>query len=154
MRKSAGIVLYRLTNNFLEVFLVHPGGPYWQGKEEGAWSIPKGEFSEGEDPLATAKREFMEETSFPIDGNFIDLGQIQQKGGKLVLAWAIEGDIDATKIRSNTFRQEWPYKSGTWHSFPEVDKGAWFSLSAAQIHINPAQFTFLERLAIYLKKED
>ena len=153
MRKSAGIVLYRLNNNYLEVFLVHPGGPYWQGKEEGAWSIPKGEFTDGEDPLTTAKREFKEETSFIIDGQFIDLGQVQQKSGKLVLAWAVEGDIEASKIKSNTFRQEWPYKSGKWHSFPEVDKGAWFSFSDAQIHINPAQFTFLERLVTLLKKD-
>src|SRR5215203_6632069 len=123
MRKSAGIILYRRANNILEVFLVHPGGPYWQGKEEGAWTIPKGEFSEEEDPLDAAKREFQEETGFVIEGNFIELGQVQQKAGKLVLAWAAEGDIDANRIKSNTFRQEWPYKSGVWCSFPEVDKG-------------------------------
>ena len=152
MRKSAGIVLYRQTRNYLEVFLVHPGGPFWMGKEEGAWSIPKGEFSGDEDPLTTARREFHEETSFEVEGVFQELGQVQQKGGKLVLAWAVEGDIEAEKIKSNTFRQEWPYKSGKWASYPEVDKGGWFSIEQAREKINPAQFTFLERLLELLKK--
>lgn len=150
MRKSAGLVLYRQTNNYLEVFLVHPGGPFWKGKEEGAWSIPKGEFTDGEDPLTTACREFREETSFEVEGDFRELGQVQQKGGKLVLAWAVEGNIDAEKIKSNTFRQEWPYKSGKWASYPEVDKGGWFSIEQAHEKINPAQFAFLERLVTLL----
>lgn len=152
MRKSAGIVLYRQTRNYLEVFLVHPGGPFWKGKEEGAWSIPKGEFTDAEDPLTTARREFREETSFEVDGDFQELGQVQQKGGKLVLAWAVEGDVDAEKIQSNTFKQEWPYKSGKWASYPEVDKGGWFSVEQAREKINPAQFAFLERLVELLKK--
>ena len=146
MRKSAGIVLYRNQNQAMEVFLVHPGGPYWAGKEEGAWSIPKGEFAEGEDPLATAQREFREETGSEIKGNFIDLGTVKQKGGKLVYAWATEGDLDARAIKSNTFKQEWPYKSGKWNTYPEVDKAGWFSIEQAKIKLNPAQFTLLERL--------
>jgi predicted NUDIX family NTP pyrophosphohydrolase len=154
MRKSAGIVLYRLANDYLEVFLVHPGGPFWKGKEEGAWSIPKGEFTDAEDPLAAAQREFREETSFEVEGDFLELDQVQQKGGKLVLAWAVDGDIDAGKIKSNTFRQEWPYKSGKWVSYPEVDKGGWFSLREAKVKINPAQYAFLERLAALLKQQE
>lgn len=150
MRKSAGIVLYRNQNQALEVFLVHPGGPYWAGKEEGAWSIPKGEFAEGEDPLATAQREFREETGSEIKGNFIDLGTVKQKGGKLVYAWATEGDLDARAIKSNTFKQEWPYKSGKWNTYPEVDKAGWFSIEQAKIKLNPAQFTLLERLTTLL----
>ena len=150
MRKSAGIVLYRNQNQALEVFLVHPGGPYWAGKEEGAWSIPKGEFAEGEDPLATAQREFREETGSEIKGNFIDLGTVKQKGGKLVYAWATEGDLDARAIKSNTFKQEWPYKSGKWNTYPEVDKAGWFSIEEAKIKLNPAQFTLLERLTTLL----
>lgn len=151
-RTSAGIVLYRLRNNFLEVFLVHPGGPYWKGKEEGAWSIPKGEFTEAEDPLTTAQREFREETGSEISGTFMDLGKVQQKGGKLVYAWAVEGDIDPATIKSNTFRQEWPYKSGKWVSIPEVDQGGWFSVEEARIKINPAQFEFIDRLVQKLKE--
>lgn len=154
MRKSAGIVLYRLQHNYLEVFLVHPGGPYWKGREEGAWSIPKGEFSEGEDPLATARREFKEETGQEISGGFMDLGKVQQKGGKQVYAWAVEGDIDAEHIKSNTFRQEWPYKSGKWITVPEVDKGGWFSVEETRQKINPAQFEFIDRLVELLKKPD
>ena len=151
MRKSAGIVLYRLQNNYLEVFLVHPGGPYWKDREEGAWSIPKGGFSEVEDPLTTARREFREETGTEISGEFMDLGKVQQKGGKLVYAWAVEGDIDAEHITSNTFRQEWPYKSGKWITVPEVDKGGWFSVEEVRQKINPAQFEFIDRLVELLK---
>lgn len=152
MRKSAGIVLYRTQDDYLEVFLVHPGGPYWKGREEGAWSIPKGEFNEGEDPLATARREFREETGQSVDGDFITLDKVQQKGGKLVYAWAVEGDIDAENIKSNTFKQEWPYKSGKWITVPEVDKAGWFSVEEAKEKINPAQFEFLDRLVQHLKK--
>lgn len=154
MRTSAGIVLYRLRNNYLEVFLVHPGGPYWKGKDEGAWSIPKGEFGEGEDALDTARREFREETGQEINGQFAELGKVQQKGGKLVYAWAVEGDIDAENIRSNSFRQEWPYKSGKWITVPEVDKGGWFSVEEARQKINPAQFEFITRLVDLLKQAD
>ncbi len=146
MRKSAGILLYRFNHNVLEVFLVHPGGPFWRGKENGAWSIPKGEFTDGEDPLLAAKREFEEETGKKIAGDFIQLNPVKQKAGKMVYAWAVEGDIDPTAIVSNTFKQEWPYKSGKWTTFPEVDKAEWFSVEIAKDKINPAQVVFIEDL--------
>lgn len=151
-RKSAGILLYRFANQLLEVFLVHPGGPFWQGKDIGAWSIPKGEYTD-EDPLAAAIREFKEETGFEIYGNhFMPLTTIQQKSGKLVMAWAIEGNINAEAIRSNSFRKEWPPKSGQWQSFPEVDKGAWFDIITARQKINPAQVALLDELEKEAKK--
>ena len=130
----------------VEVFLVHPGGPFWKGKEAGAWSIPKGEFEDGEDPLLTARREFREETGLEVDGDFLELKTMQQKGGKLVLAWAVEGNPEADKIVSNTFRQEYPYKSGKWITIPEVDKAAWFSIEEAKTKINPAQAALLDDL--------
>lgn len=146
MRKSAGILLYRRLSG-LQIFLVHPGGPYWKNKEAGAWTIPKGEFTEDEEPLAAAKREFLEETgSVPPEGDYIELTPIKQKAGKLIHAWAAEGDIDAANITSNTFRQEWPYKSGKWQSFPEVDKAAWFSVEEAKEMINAAQAALIEEL--------
>ncbi|MDQ3278842.1 MAG: NUDIX domain-containing protein, partial [Bacteroidota bacterium] len=111
MRRSAGILLFRKRVGVLEVFLVHPGGPYWKGKEDGAWSIPKGELAPGEDPLDAAKREFLEETGQSVSGRFLELAPVLQKAGKLVYAWAVEGECDADKIVSNTFRQEYPYKS-------------------------------------------
>ncbi len=154
MRKSAGILLFRLKDNYLEVFLVHPGGPFWKGKEAGAWSIPKCEFNEGENPLQAAKREFEEETGQASDGNFMELKTIQQKGGKLVSAWAVEGDIDADNIKSNTFKKEWPYKSGRWQTFPEVDKAAWFGVEEAKQKINPAQAAFIDDLVEKLKKQN
>src|SRR4051812_6132806 len=138
MRKSAGILLYKKMQGNIELFLVHPGGPFWKGKDAGAWSIPKGEFTE-EDPLAAAKREFKEETGQDISGPFLELTPIKQKGGKLVYAFAMEGTIDASTIVSNTYKQEYPYKSGKWHTYPEVDKVAWFSLEEARIKINLAQ---------------
>jgi predicted NUDIX family NTP pyrophosphohydrolase len=146
MRKSAGILLYRKQTDHLEVFLVHPGGPFWKGKEKGAWSIPKGEFPEEEHPLAAAKREFEEETGKKILGNFIELSPVKQKAGKLVLAWAVEGEIDADKIVSNSFRVEWPYKSGKWQSYPEVDKAGWFGIDEAKEKINPAQAELIDDL--------
>jgi predicted NUDIX family NTP pyrophosphohydrolase len=146
MHKSAGILLYRRSGG-LEIFLVHPGGPYWKNKEAGAWTIPKGEFTDEEDPLSAAKREFLEETgSPPPEGNYIELTPIKQKAGKLIYAWAAEGDIDAANITSNTYRQEWPYKSGKWQSFPEVDKAAWFSVDEAKERINTAQAALIEEL--------
>ncbi|MBD0278328.1 MAG: NUDIX domain-containing protein [Flavisolibacter sp.] len=154
MRKSAGILMYRQSNNYVEVFLVHPGGPFWKGKEIGAWSVPKGEFVEGEDPLSAAKREFEEETGTAIEGDFMELKTIQQKGGKLVYAWAVEGDIDADNIKSNTFKQEWPYKSGKWQTFPEVDKAAWFSVEEAKKKINPAQAALIDDLIERLAKNE
>lgn len=146
MRKSAGLLVYRKRNHFLEVFLVHPGGPYWKGKEQGAWSIPKGEFGENEAPLAAAIREFKEETGQEITGDFLALTPVQQKGGKQVYAWAVEGEIAADSVVSNTFRQEYPYKSGQWITVPEIDKAAWLTLAEARHRINPAQAAFLEEL--------
>ena len=146
MRTSAGILMYRKNNNFIEFFLVHPGGPFWKGKEKGAWSIPKGEFKKGEDPLTVAKREFEEETGQTVDGDFIELSPIKQKGGKMVYAWAVEGDVDAENIVSNTFKQEWPYKSGKWITIPEVDKAGWFSVEEAKGKINTAQAALIEDL--------
>lgn len=146
MRTSAGILLYRKNNNHVEFFLVHPGGPFWKGKDKGAWSIPKGEFSVDEDPLTVARREFNEETGQIVDGNFIELKPIQQKGGKMVYAWAVEGEADAENIVSNTFKQEWPYKSGKWITIPEVDKAGWFRVEEAKEKINPAQMNFIEEL--------
>jgi len=142
---SAGLLLFRRRGRVIEVFLVHPGGPLWQKKDVGAWSIPKGEYSDSEDPLAAARREFAEETGFKPAGNFIPLGSISQAGGKTVTAWAIQGDCSTT-IRSNNFTMEWPPKSGQEREFPEVDRGAWFSVDEARIRINKAQVAFLERL--------
>ena len=150
MRTSAGILLYRW-NPDPEVLLVHPGGPFWQGKEEGAWSIPKGEFTEGEDALLTAKREFKEETGFEAAGTFLPLTPVKQKGGKMVWAWALEGNINAAAIVSNTFKAEWPYRSGRWQEFPEVDKAEWFSIGVAKIKINPAQAAFIDELCLLLR---
>lgn len=145
-QQSAGIVLYRIQNNSIQVFLVHPGGPYWSKKDEGAWSIPKGEFNENEEPLAAAKREFQEETGIKIAGEFIQLNPVKQKGGKMVYAWAVEGDIDPAKIKSNSFEIEWPPRSGKMKSFPEIDKAAWFQLNDAQKKIIEAQSTLIKEL--------
>lgn len=145
-RKSAGLLVYRKKNKAVEVFLVHPGGPFWKGKETGAWSIPKGEFDENEEPLTAARREFREETGQEVAGHFIELRTVRQKSGKLVYAWAVEGEVDHENIVSNTFRQEYPYKSGKWISIPEVDKAAWFFIQEAQKKINPAQVALLDDL--------
>jgi predicted NUDIX family NTP pyrophosphohydrolase len=151
MRTSAGIVLYRRINKKIEIFLVHPGGPFWKAKDNGAWSIPKGEFTEDEDPLTVARREFNEETGQAVDGNFEQLTPVKQKGGKIVHAWAVEGDADSDNIVSNTFQQEWPYKSGKWITIPEVDKAAWFSAEEAKEKINPAQTAFIDELLERIK---
>ena len=145
-QKSAGIVLYRIQNSSIEVFLVHPGGPYWAKKDDGAWSIPKGEFDENEEPLEAARREFQEETGIQISGEFIQLNPVKQKGGKMVYAWAVKGDIDPAKIKSNSFEIEWPPMSGKMKSFPEIDKAAWFHLSEAQKKIIEAQSAFIKEL--------
>jgi len=144
MKKSAGLLLFRRKPE-LEVFLVHPGGPFWKNKDDGGWSIPKGEYT-SEDPLAAAKREFREETSFEVDGELIPIGEVKQSGGKIVSAWALEFDLDAAKVESNAFEMEWPPKSGRMAQFPEVDRAAWFSIDAARVKLLAAQVSFLERL--------
>jgi predicted NUDIX family NTP pyrophosphohydrolase len=145
-RTSAGILLYRLGRSAPEVFLVHPGGPFWARKDAGAWSIPKGELDDGDDPLAVARREFKEETGQRIDGDFVALTPRKQKSGKVVHAWAVEGDLDAATIVSNTFTIEWPPRSGTRRTFPEVDRAAWFPLAAAREKILVGQAPFLDEL--------
>jgi len=146
-KRSAGILLFRHCVTGLEVLLVHPGGPYWAKKDAGAWSIPKGQYADGEDPLAAAKREFSEEIGVSVEGNFIDLGEVKQAAGKVVQAWALEGDLDPALIRSNTFAIEWPPRSGLMREFPEADSGAWFPLSGAQHKLLKGQLEFLTRLA-------
>jgi predicted NUDIX family NTP pyrophosphohydrolase len=174
-KRSAGILLFRLNAASLEVFLVHPGGPFWRNKDAGTWSIPKGEYADNENPLEAAKREFQEETGIvphiPISssagaplpvfeggspvpllghpafqGEFLSLGEVKQTGGKLVTAWALEGDCDPSAIRSNTVSLEWPPKSGRQQQFPEVDRAAWFSLPEARQQILKSQLPLLDRL--------
>jgi predicted NUDIX family NTP pyrophosphohydrolase len=162
-RQSAGILLYRQNpappaeaeappnptpkKPALQVFLVHPGGPYWKNKDAGVWTIPKGEFTNDEPALDAAIREFREETGVQLKGYFKPLSPIRQKGGKRVYAWALAGDLDPTQLISNTFDLEWPPGSGRTKAFPEVDRGAWYSLEAARAIINPAQIAFLDELA-------
>jgi predicted NUDIX family NTP pyrophosphohydrolase len=144
-KRSAGILLFR--RDPLEVLLVHPGGPFWAKKDLGAWSIPKGEHEEGEDAMACAIREFTEETgSKPSPGELTDLGSVKQKAGKVVQAWALEGDLDAARVSSNSFSMQWPPRSGRFQDFPEVDRAEWFPLDIAAERINPAQAAFLDRL--------
>jgi predicted NUDIX family NTP pyrophosphohydrolase len=143
-KQSAGILLHKITNGQPLFFLVHPGGPFYKNKDAGSWTIPKGEFSEGEEPLAAALREFTEETGFAIEGHFIQLQPIKQKSGKTVHCWAVEGDIDPAQIQSNTFEIEWPPKSGQWQSFPEIDRAAWFTYDEALQKIIPAQLALLD----------
>jgi predicted NUDIX family NTP pyrophosphohydrolase len=145
-KKSAGLLVYRNGPDLLEVFLVHPGGPFWAKKDEGAWSIPKGEFAEAEDPLQAARREFLEETGVPIDGDFERLEPVKQPSGKLVYAFLIRGDLDATAIKSNQFQMEWPPRSGTQRQFPEVDRAAWFRLDVARRKITNGQIPLLAQL--------
>lgn len=143
---SAGILLHRSTPNGVEVLLVHPGGPLFARKDLGAWSIPKGEIEEGEELLAVAHRELAEETGFTAAGPALPLGQITQRGGKVVHAWAVRGDADPSHLRSNTFEMEWPPKSGRRREFSEVDRAQWFDLAEARLRINPAQVELLDRL--------
>lgn len=145
MKKSAGILLFRKKADSIEVMLVHPGGPFWKNKDEGAWSIPKGEFTD-EDPLAAARREFFEETGMEATGTFIELTPLRQKSGKLVMAWALQKNIDVSKIKSNEFEMEWPPRSGKFISVPEVDKGEWFSTSIAKQKIIPGQAALIDEL--------
>lgn len=143
---SAGILLFKRLNNKLELFLVHPGGPLWGHRDEGAWSIPKGLFEKNEQPIDAAKREFWEETGFKAQGEFIELGQLKMPSGKIIHAWAVEQDIDASKLVSNTFTMEWPKGSGKLCDFPEVDRGEWFGLPQARIKISKGQQGFIDRL--------
>jgi predicted NUDIX family NTP pyrophosphohydrolase len=145
-RTSAGILLYRRRGGGLEVFLVHPGGPFWASKDAGAWSIPKGEIDPTEEPLAAARREFREETGLAAEGHVQPLAPITQAGGKVVQAWALEGDLDPAALCSNTFSIEWPPRSGRQQSFPEVDRAAWLPLDAARRKINRAQVALLDEL--------
>src|SRR5215469_18177983 len=127
MKRSAGLLLFRRGRSGLEFFLVHPGGPFWAKKDEGAWSIPNGLYAEGEPPLEAARREFGEETGLPVDGDFVSLGEFRQPGGKIVLAWLVESDCDPGAVKSNLFSMEWPPRSGKTAEFPEVDRAGWFS---------------------------
>lgn len=145
-KTSAGLLLFRETSGGPEVLLVHPGGPFWSRKDEGAWSLPKGEFEEGEDPLAAARREFQEETGASAPGEAIPLGSLRQSGGKVVHAWAVRGDLDPDLLESNTFLLEWPPKSGRLREFPEVDRAGWFPLEEARRKILKGQAGFLDRL--------
>ena len=146
-KRSAGILLFRQRNEMLEALLVHPGGPFWSKKDLGAWFVPKGELEAGEEPLATARREFREELGCdPPDGEALDLGSVKNKSGKLIYAWALEGDFDLTAFKSNTFSLEWPPKSGKMRDFPEVDRAAFFSFEEASVKIHSAELPLLERL--------
>jgi predicted NUDIX family NTP pyrophosphohydrolase len=150
-KRSAGVLLFRRRGSQPEVLLAHPGGPFWKNKDEGAWSIPKGEYDEKENPLAAAKREFAEETGLAAAGDFIPLGEIRQTGGKVVTAWAMEGDFDAAKMHSNAFSMAWPPGSGKLQEFPEIDRAEWFPLEDARRKILKGQAEFLERLAKHLR---
>jgi predicted NUDIX family NTP pyrophosphohydrolase len=147
LARSAGILLYRIGDDGPEVLLVHPGGPFWARKDAGAWSIPKGEYGDDEDPQACALREFEEETGTRLSpAELADLGTVKLKSGKQVAAWAVEGDLDADAITSNTFELEWPPRSGRMQTVPEVDRAGWFGLDEARAKLNPAQGAFLDRL--------
>ncbi|ACH39821.1 NUDIX hydrolase, type 5 [Citrifermentans bemidjiense Bem] len=150
MKKSAGLVMYRFKDEQLELFLVHPGGPFWAGKDEGAWSIPKGEYLPGEDPFEVARREFLEETGLVAEGEFLELSEIRQPGGKKVKAWAFAGDCDPSAITSNTFSLEWPPRSGRFAEFPEVDRAGWFESGAARVKILKGQLPLIEELCLLI----
>ena len=148
---SAAVLLYRRRNDEIEVLLVHPGGPFWAKKDIGAWSLPKGEIADGEPALDAARREFHEETGMAIDGDFTELKPVKQKGGKVVHAWAVQGDFDPSQLRSNAFSIEWPPKSGKVQAFPEVDRAAWFALQEARSRILAGQADLLDQLARLLE---
>lgn len=147
--KSAGIIAYRKRGN-IEVLLVHPGGPFWRNKDLGAWSIPKGEYADGDDAEIAARREFAEELGLELSVPLTPLGQVRQRGGKLVTAFAAELDLDVRSIRSNTFEMEWPPRSGKRQAFPEVDRAEWFTLDAAREKINAGQRPLLDRLTLLI----
>jgi predicted NUDIX family NTP pyrophosphohydrolase len=146
-RVSAGLLVYRRRGPAVEVLLVHPGGPFWRARDEGAWSVPKGEVREGEDLLATARREMREETGFAPEGPYVPLAPVRQPGGKVIHAWAVEADWDPSRLTSGTFSMEWPPRSGRVRSFPEVDRAAWFELGEARRRILGGQRGLLEQLA-------
>jgi predicted NUDIX family NTP pyrophosphohydrolase len=151
-KQTAGLLLYRRSGSSVEVLLAHPGGPFWAKKDLGAWSIPKGEFVEGESALNAARREFEEEIGMRIDGDFLELTPRKQAGGKTVHAFAVESDLDTTKVESNLFEMEWPPKSGKLQSFPEVDRAAWFDLAEARKRLLKGQLPILEELVSRLHK--
>ena len=151
-KQAAGVLLFRVREGNIEVFLVHPGGPFWAKKDTAAWSLPKGEFAETEDPLAAAKRELAEETGFSVAGPFASLGSVRQSGGKTIHAFLAEApELDPAKIVSNTFKLEWPPRSGRWTEFPEVDRASWFPLAVAAEKIHRGQQEFLSRLETAVK---
>ncbi len=152
-KHSAGLLMYRRRGAVMEVLLVHPGGPFWIKKDEGAWSIPKGEFAPDEDPLDAARREFEEETGFRAAGRFIPLIPLKQPSGKVIHAWAVEGDGDPEAVRSNTFTLEWPPRSGKMQEFPEIDRAGWFTPEEAKEKIIKGQQGFLEELPRMLQEE-
>jgi predicted NUDIX family NTP pyrophosphohydrolase len=152
-KKSAGLLMYRWCCGVLEVLLVHPGGPFWAKKDEGSWSIPKGEYEPGEDPLEVAKREFQEETSYQATGEFTPLTPRKQPSGKVITAWAFEGDCDASVVKSNTFSMEWPPRSGKQREFPEIDRAGWFTIQMGKEKILKGQAGFLEELEKILMRE-
>jgi predicted NUDIX family NTP pyrophosphohydrolase len=150
VKQSAGLLVFRKRDGNIEVLLVHPGGPFWKNKDAGAWSIPKGEFTESEEPLNVAKREFQEEIGQSIDGSFQPLSPIKQRGGKTVYAWAVEADLDVSHVTSNTFTIEWPPHSGKQQEFPEVDRAEWFALNVAEEKINKGQQELLGQLQLLI----
>jgi predicted NUDIX family NTP pyrophosphohydrolase len=143
---SAGILLYRQRGAMTEVLLVHLGGPYWAKKDLGAWSVPKGEYAPGENALEAARREFEEETGFPVNGQFLQLKPVKQPGGKMVQVWAVEGDCDASAVKSNTFSMEWPPRSGKMQQFPEIDRAEWFTIDTAKSKILKGQIAIIDDL--------
>jgi predicted NUDIX family NTP pyrophosphohydrolase len=151
---SAGLLMYRRLGEKFEVLLVHPGGPFWRNKDEGAWSIPKGEIAEREDLLDAARREFAEETGHIPTGQCIPLKLVKQKSGKVVHAWAVEGDLDPAEIKSNTFTMEWPPKSGKQAEFPEADRAEFFDMKTAKKKINPAQAAFVDELEQLMQRRN
>ena len=150
-KHSAGILLYRRRQGRVEIFLVHPGGPFWRKRDDAAWSVPKGEYEPPEVPLDAAKREVAEETGLALDGRFMELAPVKQSSGKIVSVWALEGDADPAAIRSNSFTLEWPPRSGKTQDFPEIDRAAWFDLETARRKIHKGQIGFLDQLASRLE---
>ena len=151
MKQSAGILLYKKNDSEISVLLAHPGGPFWKNKDLGAWSIPKGEFTDQEKPFDAAIREFEEEIGIKLQGNFIQLHPVKIKSGKIIHAWALEKDIDATQIKSNTFEMEWPPKSGKFMSVPEIDKAEWFTIDVAMLKINSGQTGLISELVTIIE---